>query len=89
MTPDVNFHLNPQTPGVGIGSDPSGGYASDWLTTDMEVRIKSIHQDEDLIGQHGFIRSISGSMCSVFLPKEDRVVSILSSNLEPVEHQQT
>ncbi|OTF81512.1 hypothetical protein BLA29_003894 [Euroglyphus maynei] len=88
MTPDVNSpHLNPQTPGVGIGTDPSGGYASDWLTTDMEVRIKSIHQDEDLIGQHGFIRSISGSMCSVFLPQEDRVVSIMSSNLEPIDPQ--
>lgn len=85
MTLDVNSpHLNPQTPGAGLSSD-SSIYSNDWQTTDIEVQIKAIHQDEDLIGQHGIIRSISGSMCSVFLPKEDRVVSILSSNLEPVE----
>src|SRR5699024_10046711 len=89
-TPDVNgpmSNLNPQTPGAGIssGSVDQGGYAHDWQTPDIEVRIKAIHDDEDLIGQHGIIRSISGAMCSVFLPKEDRVVSILSSNIEPVE----
>lgn len=84
---DVNSaHSNPHTPGAGMSTD-SGGYSTDWQTTDIEVRIKTIHQDEDLIGQHGVIRSISGAMCSVFLPKEDRVVSILSSNLEPVEPQ--
>lgn len=89
MTPDVNSpHLNPQTPGAGISSSgDSGVYASDWQTPEIEVRIKAIHDDEDLIGQHGIIRSISGAMCSVFLPKEDRVVSILSTNIEPVEPQ--
>lgn len=87
MTPNVDSpHLNPQTPGAGIGGGGGdmGGYAHDWQTPDIEVKIKAIHDDEDLIGQHGVIRSISGGMCSVFLPKEDRVVSILSSNLEPV-----
>ena len=91
MTPDVNgpmSNLNPQTPGAGMSSGggvDSSGYAHDWQTIDIEVRIKAIHDDEDLIGQHGIIRSISGAMCSVFLPKEDRVVSILSSNIEPVQ----
>jgi len=82
---DINSHLNPQTPGAGMGGGDIGGYASDWQTPDIEVKIKTIHDDEDLIGQHGVIRSISGAMCSVFLPKEDRVISILSANIAPVE----
>lgn len=88
MTPNIDSpHLNPQTPGASMPSD-SSAYSNDWQTTDIEVRIKNIHQDEDLIGQHGIIRAVTGPICSVFLPKEDRVVSILSSNLEPVEPQQ-
>ena len=100
MTPDVNSpHLNPQTPGAGISSGGGAGaitsgsgtdtssYILDWQTQDIEVKIKTIHDDEDLIGQHGVVRSVSGSMCSVFLPKEDRVVSIPSINLEPVQAQ--
>lgn len=94
MTPGADSHLNPQTPGAGMPSvaDPgsigsvgtSGGFITDWQTPDIEVIIHSNHDDQDLIGQHGIIRSISGNMCSVFLPREDRVVSILSSNVRPV-----
>lgn len=94
MMTDVNgpmSNLNPQTPGAGMSGggmmagDGSSGYGHDWQSADIEVRIKAIHDDEDLIGQHGTIRNVSGAMCSVFLPKEDRVVSILSSNIEPVK----
>lgn len=56
----------------------------EWQTMDLEVRIKDTHEDEGMIGQTGTIRGISGGMCSVFLLKEDRVVSITSEHLEPV-----
>lgn len=56
----------------------------EWQTTDIEVKIRPTHDDSDLSGQSGIIRGISGGMCSVFLPTEDRVVNILSEHLEPV-----
>lgn len=99
MMADVNgpmSNLNPQTPGAGMmggggggggggPGDSMGGYGHDWQSADIEVRIKACHDDQDLRGQRGTIRNVSGAMCSVFLPQEDRVVSILSTNLEPVE----
>ncbi|RWS29277.1 transcription elongation factor SPT5-like protein, partial [Leptotrombidium deliense] len=72
--------FNPQTPGAGM--ENLG--ACEWQTTDIEVRIKDNHLDKDLIAQHGIIRGISGGMCAVFLLSEDRVVNILSEQLEPV-----
>ena len=71
--------FNPHTPGAGIEHN-----LGEWQTTDIEVRIRRSHDDTDLIGQTGVIRGISGGMCSVFLPTEDRVVNILSEHLEPV-----
>ncbi|MPC98932.1 Transcription elongation factor SPT5 [Portunus trituberculatus] len=56
----------------------------DWQTTDIEVRIRETHDDSGLIGQTGVIRGVSGGMCSVFLPEEERVVNILGEHLEPV-----
>lgn len=78
--PSPNLHFNPHTPGAGIEQS-----LMEWQTTDIEVRIREIHDDEDLIGQIGIIRGISGGMCSIFLIKEDRVVNILSDHLEPVQ----
>lgn len=69
---------NPQTPGANLES-PMG----DWCTTDIEVKIHS-HGDADLVGQTGVIRTVSNSVCSVFLRQEDRSVSILSEHLMPV-----
>uniref|UniRef100_A0A1B6GUV3 Spt5 C-terminal domain-containing protein n=1 Tax=Cuerna arida TaxID=1464854 RepID=A0A1B6GUV3_9HEMI len=63
------------------GMDPM---MQDWHTTDIEVRVRESHDDSDLVGQVGTIRSISGGMCSVFLPDEDRTVSISCEQLEPV-----
>ena len=81
MTPGVSSpHFNPQTPGAGM----EHSFAVEWQTTDIEVRIKDVHDDDDLIGQTGIVRGISGGMCAVFLLKEDRVVNILSEHLEPV-----
>jgi transcription elongation factor SPT5 len=81
MTPGTSSpHFNPQTPGAGM----EHAFAVDWQTPDIEVRIREVHDDDDLIGQTGIIRGISGGMCAVFLLKEDRVVNILSEHLEPV-----
>ncbi|XP_042899207.1 transcription elongation factor SPT5 [Parasteatoda tepidariorum] len=73
MTPGA-----PPTPG---GMDPT---SVEWQTTDLEVVIRDTHSDDGLSGQTGIIRGISGGMCSVFLPKEDRVVNIMGEHLEPV-----
>ncbi|KAL0271372.1 UNVERIFIED_CONTAM: hypothetical protein PYX00_008479 [Menopon gallinae] len=70
---------NPQTPGAGLDTP-----LQDWHTTDIEVRIRDTHDDPGLSGQTGIIRSISGGMCSVYLPDEDRVVNIEGDHLEPV-----
>ncbi|KAG1712147.1 Transcription elongation factor SPT5 [Nymphon striatum] len=77
MTPGTPTQYNPQTPGAGMESS-----STEWQTTDIEVKVKS--GDSDLKGQNGIIRGISGGMCSVFLPKEDRVMNIMSEHLEPV-----
>lgn len=74
---------NPQTPGAGLDVLPM----TDWHTVDIEVRIRDSHDDAGLVGQTGVIRSISGAMCSVFLPEEDRVVNILADHLDPVRPQ--
>ncbi|EEC08092.1 transcription elongation factor SPT5, putative [Ixodes scapularis] len=79
MTPGAPSPFNPQTPGAGMEA-----LSVEWQTMDLEVRIKDTHEDDGMIGQTGVIRGISGGMCSVFLLKEDRVVSILSEHLEPV-----
>lgn len=80
MTPGAPSPYNPQTPGAGM--DTLG--MTDWQTSDIEVRIKETHDDSGLIGQIGEIRGVSGGMCSVFLPEEERVVNILGAHLEPV-----
>ncbi|EFA05446.1 transcription elongation factor SPT5 [Tribolium castaneum] len=78
-----NMPYNPQTPGAGLDVLPM----TDWHTIDIEVRIRDSHDDPGLVGQTGIIRSISGAMCSIFLPEEDRVVNIISDHLEPVRPQ--
>ncbi|KAL1502723.1 hypothetical protein ABEB36_007827 [Hypothenemus hampei] len=80
-SPSMPF--NPQTPGAGLDVLPM----TDWHTVDIEVRIRDSHDDSGLVGQTGIIRSISGAMCSVFLPEEDRVVNILADHLDPVRPQ--
>lgn len=70
---------NPQTPGANLDSSPMG----DWCTSDIEVKIHS-HDDADLVGQTGIIRTVSNGVCSVFLRQEDRSVSVVSEHLVPV-----
>lgn len=69
---------NPQTPGASLDS-----HMGDWCTTDIEVKIHT-HDDADLVGQTGIIRTVSNGVCSVFLRQEDRSVSIVSEHLAPV-----
>ncbi|KAK4336972.1 hypothetical protein RND71_043422 [Anisodus tanguticus] len=73
--------FNPLTPGAGMENLNS----VEWQTSDIEVRIRYTHDDEDLVNQTGIIRGTSGGMSSVFLLKEDRVVNIVSEHLEPVQ----
>lgn len=57
---------------------------SDWVTTEVEVRIRETHDDPTLIHQTGVIRSTSGGMCTLFISEEDKVVSVASEHLEPI-----
>lgn len=73
--------FNPQTPGASLDS-----HMGDWCTllgTDIEVKIR-IHDDTGLQGQSGIVRTVNNGVCSVFLPEEDRSVSVVSQHLEPV-----
>lgn len=72
--------FNPLTPGTSMENLNS----VEWQTSDIEVRIRYTHDDDDLVGQTGIIRGTSGGMSSVFLLKEDRVVNIVSEHLDPV-----
>lgn len=56
------------------------GLPPGWQTTDIFVRIA----DSDLAGQTGIIRDVSEATCSVYLPEEERVVTIENDNLEPI-----
>lgn len=69
---------NPQTPGAGLDSQ-----LGDWCTTDIEVKIRS-NNDAGLVGQIGVVRTVNNGVCSVFLPQEDRSVSVECVRLEPV-----
>jgi len=69
MTPGAPF--TPQTPGAAL--EPG---MADWITTEIEVRIRETHDDPSLIHQIGIIRNVSGGMCTLFIPDEDKVVSV-------------
>lgn len=81
---------NPQTPGYETGYNPpetpGGGLdlgQADWVTTDIQVRVKR-HEDRTLVNLVGHVRSVTGTMCSIFLPEKDRVINIMASCLEPI-----
>lgn len=83
MTPGshANSPYTPQTPGASL--DMIG--QSDWYSPDIEVTIRDTHDDTGLCGQVGVIRGVTPGMCSVFLPDEDRTVSIAAEHLQPVQ----
>ncbi|KAK3101764.1 hypothetical protein FSP39_006184 [Pinctada imbricata] len=77
MTPGAPY--TPQTPGTAMDHS-----MADWHTTDIEVKIKETHDDTYLIHQTGIIRSVTGGMCSLYIPEEDKMVNISCEHLEPV-----
>lgn len=83
MTPGshVPSPYAPQTPGSSIDILSH----TDWYSPDIEVIIRKTHDDSGLCGQIGVIRGVTPGMCSVFLPDEDRTVSIAAEHLQPVQ----
>lgn len=81
MTPGPTSMLShqPQTPGAGMET------AHEWQTQDLVVSIKpSPGSKNSLAGQIGYITSQCGNVTNVFLPQEDRCVSVPSNELQPV-----
>mgnify|MGYP000895620962 CR=1 FL=1 len=84
MTPGPTSMLSqqPQTPGAGMDT------VHEWQAPDLVVSIKPMRMDQGnknaLAGQIGYITTMSGSFTNVFLPKEDRCVSVPSNELQPV-----
>ncbi|CAL1541166.1 unnamed protein product [Lymnaea stagnalis] len=77
MTPGAPF--TPQTPGGGMETS-----LTDWYTTDIVVKIKPTHENSKLIYQTGVIKSISGTMCTLYLIDEEKTINITCEHLEPV-----
>ena len=69
--------MNPQTPGASLDSH------GEWCSIDLMVKIRS-SVDSNLRGQTGYINTVTNGACAVFLPDEDRVMSLPSHALEPV-----
>jgi len=81
MTPGPTSILShqPQTPGAGMET------SHDWQTTDLLVSIHPHNpSNNSLAGQEGYITNVSGNVTNLFLLKEDRCVSVQSSELQPV-----
>lgn len=70
---------NPHTPGSSIEQS-----TSEWVTTDIQVKVRDTYVDNQAVGQCGVIRSVTGGLCSVFLQDGEKVVSISGEHLEPV-----
>lgn len=85
MTPGPTSMLShqPQTPGAGMET------AHEWQTPDLVVSIKPSGNKNSLGGQIGYITSVSGNVTNVFLPQEDRCVSVPSNELQPVPPEQS
>lgn len=84
MTPGPTSMLShqPQTPGAAMET------AHEWQTPGLLVSIRPTRGFQSsknlLVGQIGYITSLSGSVTNVFLPQEDRCVSVPSHELQPV-----
>lgn len=79
MTPASMLAHQPQTPGAGIE------ISNDWQTPDLVVRIISpIGNKNSLHEQVGYVKSVSGNVTNLHLVREDRTVSVPSSELVPV-----
>ncbi|XP_074708753.1 transcription elongation factor SPT5-like [Strix uralensis] len=70
---------NPHTPGSGIEQS-----SSDWVTTNIQVKVCDTYPDSQVAGQTGVIHSVMDRMCILYLKDICYMVSIPSEHLEPV-----
>ncbi|BFZ16060.1 hypothetical protein BsWGS_19099 [Bradybaena similaris] len=77
MTPLAPF--TPQTPGAVMESG-----LTDWHTTDIVVKVKATHENDQLVLQTGIIKGINGGLCTLYLTEEEKTVSVSCEHLEPV-----
>ncbi|XP_039248300.2 transcription elongation factor SPT5-like isoform X1 [Styela clava] len=89
-TPSPADYTSPLTPGGGYSTPGSVGSAldhainTDWQTVDIVVMVKDSHDEGQLVGKLGVVRSITGGMCNAYIPEIDRTISVAGGNLEPV-----
>ncbi|XP_074786767.1 transcription elongation factor SPT5-like [Athene noctua] len=70
---------NRHTPGSGTEQS-----SSDWVTTNIYVKVRDTYPNSQVVGQIGVIRRLMGGMCAVYLRDSEEVLSISSRHLEPV-----
>lgn len=56
----------------------------EWYTPDIEVLISDSCPESGLCGQLAVVRGVNSGACSVFLPDEDRVMTLSAEFLQPV-----
>lgn len=74
---------SPGSPAGGAGGSEAGDAGEEWHAPELEVRVRG-GVEAGLRGQVGAVRGVSGAQCAVWLPLEDRVVSVPAHQLEPV-----
>lgn len=70
---------SPGSPGGGGGGEAGAG--TDWHTTEVEVRVRAGCEGA---GQVGVVRGVTEGSCAVYVPAEDRVLSVPAELLDPV-----
>ncbi|XP_050426414.1 transcription elongation factor SPT5 [Adelges cooleyi] len=80
MTPSSVSSPGIAAPSLSSFGSNFNGLPVGWHTTDIYVRIG----DSDLAGQTGIIKEVGEAMCILYLPDEDREVTIENENLEPI-----
>lgn len=66
---------NPHTPGSGIEQS-----SSDWVTTDIQVKVRDTYLDSQAVGQTGVIRSVTVSPRWYRVWGGDRTVTNLNTD---------
>lgn len=63
----------------GGGGGRSPGEAADWWSVELEVRVRA----GEAAGQAGVVRGVSGGAVALYVPAEERVVTVPAAALEP------
>lgn len=61
------------------GADSERGAAGDWASAELEVRVRA----GEAAGQAGVVRGVSGGSVALYVPAEERVLSVPAGALEP------